>query len=422
MRKMKESAEWTESLPETWNETKIHQLYRMRSKKVSDTEYPPLSVTMQGIVPQLDSAAKTDAHDDRKLVKAGDFVINSRSDRRGSCGISSLDGSVSLINTVMEPREKMNPEYYNWLFHTDRFADEFYRRGHGIVDDLWTTKWSDMKRIDVPHPPIEEQAKIANFLNNRCSKIDEAISRNKQIIEKLEEYRKAVITQAVTKGLDPNVEMKDSGVKWIGETSVYCNPYKLKFGTYMKGRIGWQGLKSNDFIDKGPYCITSTDFVDGKVNWNTCYHVSEERYDMDPFIQIKVGDLLISKDGTIGKLAIIDELPDKACLNSHLLILRPTDDTYITKYLFYVLKSNVFNKYYESVSTGSTMQSLSQEKLSNFVIPLWNCDEQHRIVEYLDKKCSQIDESIQKQKDIVAKLEEYKKSLIYNAVTGKIEV
>lgn len=118
---------------------------------------------MNGVLYQLSSAAKTDAHDDRKLVKQGDFVINSRSDRRGACGISKYDGSVSLINIVLKPNENMNSSYYEWLFHTSVFSDEFYKWGHGIVDDLWTTKWQDMKKIAVPVPDLSEQKKIADF-------------------------------------------------------------------------------------------------------------------------------------------------------------------------------------------------------------------------------------------------------------------
>ena len=124
MVKMKNSGTvWLGYIPKDWKLSKISSIYELRTQKVSDKDYQPLSVTMQGIVPQLNSAAKTNAHDDRKLVKKGDFVINSRSDRRGSCGVSEYDGSVSLINTVMKPRDEMNPDYYNWLFHTTQFAD-----------------------------------------------------------------------------------------------------------------------------------------------------------------------------------------------------------------------------------------------------------------------------------------------------------
>ena len=156
MRATKDSGfEWIGIIPSEWGLSRIGQVYRLRNTKVSDTDYPPLSVTNKGIVPQLDTAAKTNAHDDRKLVKKGDFAINSRSDRRGSCGISDYDGSVSLINTILAPLNEMNPGYYDWLFHTIQFGDEFYKFGHGIVDDLWTTGWQEMKKITIPTPPHE---------------------------------------------------------------------------------------------------------------------------------------------------------------------------------------------------------------------------------------------------------------------------
>ena len=196
---MKDSGtEWLGNIPAHWKITRIGSVYNLRMTKVSDKDYEPLSVTMKGIVPQLDSAAKTNAHDDRKLVKKGDFVINSRSDRRGSCGISPMDGSVSLINTVLLPLDEMNSEYYDWLFHTLQFADEFYKWGHGIVDDLWTTGWQDMKRILIPSPPLSEQAAIANYLNGICSEIDEILSAKKEQLEVLYDYKKTIIFEYIT--------------------------------------------------------------------------------------------------------------------------------------------------------------------------------------------------------------------------------
>lgn len=164
MPEMKDSGTtWLGTIPQSWELSRIGSLYQLRITKVSDKDYPPLSVTNRGIVPQLESAAKTNSHDDRKLVKRGDFAINSRSDRRGSCGISPYDGSVSLINTILAPREEMNPKYYDWLFHTVQFGDEFYKWGHGIVDDLWTTGWQDMKKILIPVPSLVEQEQIAKI-------------------------------------------------------------------------------------------------------------------------------------------------------------------------------------------------------------------------------------------------------------------
>ena len=189
---------WITRIPSHWKVSRIGSLYKLRNTKVSDKDYPPLSVTMQGILPQLETAAKTNAHDDRKLVCKGDFAINSRSDRRGSCGISPYDGSISLINTVLCPLENMNPDYYNWLFHTEAFADEFYKWGHGIVDDLWTTGWQEMKNILIPVPPLNEQEQIAAYLNKKCFDIDSIINDKRREIDVLEDYKKSLIFEYVT--------------------------------------------------------------------------------------------------------------------------------------------------------------------------------------------------------------------------------
>lgn len=197
--KMKDSGiEWVGEIPEHWTFARIGGLYGLRVEKVSDNDFEPLSVTKLGVVPQLETAAKTNAHDDRKLVRKGDFVINSRSDRRGSCGISNYDGSVSLINTVLYPLADTNPQYYNWLFHTTEFADEFYRWGHGIVDDLWTTGWQDMKNIVIISPPMDEQKAIADYLDAKCAEIDGIISQKREQISTIEEYKKSLVFEYVT--------------------------------------------------------------------------------------------------------------------------------------------------------------------------------------------------------------------------------
>ena len=196
---MKDSGiSWIGVIPNHWNVGRIGGLYELRNQKVSDKDYMPLSVTMKGILPQLETAAKTNDGDNRKLVRKGDFAINSRSDRRGSCGISDYDGSVSLINTILKPRNKMNARYYNWLFHTPLFADEFYKWGHGIVDDLWTTNWGEMKRISIPLPSFSEQEAIAEYLDNKCAEIEQIIADKKSQIETLDGYKKSLIYEYVT--------------------------------------------------------------------------------------------------------------------------------------------------------------------------------------------------------------------------------
>ena len=253
-RQFKDSGiEWIGRIPRDWNTTKLGALYTQRNEKVSDKDFPPLSVTMQGILPQLETAAKTDDGDNRKLVRKGDFAINSRSDRRGSCGISPYDGSVSLINTILKPRGEMNPLFYNWLFHTSLFADEFYKWGHGIVDDLWTTRWQEMKKITVAVPSLAEQQRIADYLDEKCGEIDELITLQEQMIAKLTNYKQSVITEAVTKGINPYVQLVPSGIDWIGDMPKgwkVCrikDIFRLRTGTTPKDFE--QGLSSDALVN-----------------------------------------------------------------------------------------------------------------------------------------------------------------------------
>lgn len=413
MREMKDSGtNWLGIIPTEWNLQKINSLYSLRNSKVSDRDYPPLSVTMKGIVPQLENAAKTNAHDDRKLVRKGDFAINSRSDRRGSCGISDMDGSVSLINTVLKPNHEMNPKYYNWLFHTVQFADEFYANGHGIVNDLWTTTWQDMKRILTPSPPLDEQRFIADFLDEKCSEIDSLITDIQSQITTLEEYKKSVITEVVTKGLNSDVEMKDSGIEWVGEIPAsweiwpiyhYFNERKnknklmretnllsLSYGNVIRKDINSNGgllpenFSSYNIIEPCDIVIRPTDLQNDKRSLRTGY-VNEHGIITSAYITLK----------------------PKMGVNS--------------KYYHYLLHAYDLMKVFYNMGNG-VRQGLNYNEFSKLLLVSPPKNEQDDIVNYLDSKCSEIDAIIQTKKEQLDVLAEYKKSLIYEYVTGKKEV
>lgn len=191
-------AEWIGFIPKHWEVKRIDNAFQERSIKVSDTDYPALSVTKNGIVPQLDNVAKTIHNDSRKLVKSGDYVINSRSDRRGSSGLALQDGSVSVINIVLKPKKDFFGKYLHHLFRSYFFIEEFYRNGKGIVDDLMSTKYSFMRTIDFPIPPYEEQVEIANYLDEKTSKIDLIVETIEKKIQVLKEFRKTIINDVVT--------------------------------------------------------------------------------------------------------------------------------------------------------------------------------------------------------------------------------
>lgn len=218
--------DWIGAIPTGWSVEPVGRWFRERKVTVSDTDFAPLSVTMQGIVPQLENVAKTDNNANRKLVRKGDFAINSRSDRKGSAGVSDHDGSVSAITTVLEPRG-LDPRFTHQLLRIHPFQEEFYRWGHGIVDDLWSTKWSDMKSIKIPIPPLQEQRAIADFLDRETARIDAFIAKNEELITLLTERRAALTTHVVTKGLNPGADMKPSGVDWLGSVPTHWQVSRL---------------------------------------------------------------------------------------------------------------------------------------------------------------------------------------------------
>ena len=217
-------------------------------------------------------------------------------------------------------------------------------------------------------------------------------------------------------------QYKDSGIEWIGKIPETWKIYRIKYNTFLKGRIGWQGLNSNDFIDEGYCLITGTDFDNkGGINWNTCYRISKERFDEDELLHIKNGDLLMTKDGTIGKMAYIDNLPEEASLNSHLLIIRQITNLMNNKYLYWVMLSDVFVQFYNLFQSGTTMGSISQSTLGLFSTPCPPIPEQLRIADYLDEKCGEIDSLITLQERMIEKLKAYKQSVITEAVTKGLD-
>ena len=180
----------------------------------------------------------------------------------------------------------MHPDYYNWLFHTSLFADEFYKWGHGIVDDLWTTRWQEMKRILVAVPPYEEQTAIAAYLDSQCAKIDEIIAEVKASIEDYKQWKASIIYEAVTKGLDPNVEMKDSGIEWIGEIPMDWNSMRFKFVATVKTNLVdpkdypklLQVAPDNMVKDTGTLLPCNTVAESGVISWNHLFYKGQLLY------------------------------------------------------------------------------------------------------------------------------------------------
>ncbi len=412
MRAMKDSGiPWIGRIPDAWGIGRIGQLYTERKEKVSDKDYPPLSVTMKGVVPQLSTAAKTDAHDDRKLVRKGDFAINSRSDRRGSCGISAYDGSVSLINTILTPREQMHPVYYEWLFHSTMFSDEFYKWGHGIVDDLWTTNWQDMKKISVPIPPYCDQAKIADYLDAECARIDAVMEQTRASIEEYKKLKQSIITEAVTKGIRPNRPMKDSGIDWIGQIPADWEVARFKTIAQVKANL----VHPDEYAD---YPQVSPENIEkGTGRLLPCKTVSEMGIISDNHLFYK-GQILYSKIRP--KLNKVTIAPFDGLCSADMY---PIETTGSVRFIVYAMLSDVLLSQVSMITEDRVkMPKINQIELGNTWFTNPPIEEQCEIAEYLDARCNSVDGLINQKEKLLSELECYKKSLIYEYVTGKKEV
>ncbi len=421
-RKMKDSGiPWIGAIPKHWEVSKIGQLYDNRYVRVSDKDFEPLSVTMQGILPQLETAAKTDDGDNRKLIRKGDFAINSRSDRRGSCGISPQDGSVSLINLILAPRTSMNADYYNWLFHTTLFADEFYSWGHGIVADLWTTRWQEMKNIAIPVPPLAEQERIASYLDEKCGEIDELIDVEQQMISDLESYRQAVITEAVTHGLNIDAPSKETPSFWIPQIPAHWELHFLR-GISNGFRKG-SGITKEDLVPNGDTaCIRYGDLY---TKYNHCITDICCRTNMSKIqnpVYASYGDIYFTCSGedveAIGKSVVF--LAKEDCLiGGDLIIMKHSQNP---KFLGYSLDSIISQLQKSYGKSKLKVVHTSVKDLKNVAVAIPPLDEQQKIAEYLDGKCAEIDELIKVKQEKIETLKQYCQSLIFEAVTGKVTI
>ena len=304
---MKETGiQWIGKIPDSW----VLDRLQWHLDEVKESNDPVktrqvLSLTNKlGVIPYEDKGeqgnkAKENVNE-YKLAYPNTIVANSMNILIGSVGKCNYFGCVSPVYYVFKPKENENIDFLNYIFQSTQFQKELRKYANGILEIRLRVSSSDILKRQVAFPSLDIQNKIVDYLNKKSAEIDSLIEIENHQIEKLIEYKQAVITDAVTKGLDKSVPMKDSGIEWIGRIPKDWKTIKIKFTSWLKGRIGWDGLKSSEFIEEGPYLITGTDFLDGKINWDTCVHITEDRFNEDQLLHIFENDLLITKDGTIG--------------------------------------------------------------------------------------------------------------------------
>lgn len=407
-------AVWFNSVPAGWRATKIRELFSERNEKVSDKDFMPLSVGKMGVVPQLETAVKTDNGDNRKLIRKGDFAINSRSDRKGSSGISEYDGSSSLIITVLKPHNAINGQFYHYLLRSHFFVEEFYRNGHGLVSDLWTTKWEEMRNIYIPVPPREEQDQIVRYLDWQTSRINKLIHGYEREIKLLEERKNTVIDSAVTKGIRPNRDIQQIPTNWMGANIPIdwkMIPSKRLF-TEGKERKRPEDkpatasqkygiIAQEDYMQKeGKRIVIATQGLD---DWK---HVDPDNFVIS----------LRSFQGGIERSAI------SGCVTWHYIVLIPQAGV-IPQYFKWLLKSKSYIKALQG--TSEFIRDGQDLRYSNFVkvdLPLVPIDEQVEIAQYIETEVEKIDKAIPVVQKEIDLLREYRTRLISDVVSGQIDV
>ena len=413
-------ARWLGSVPADWSLVRLGSLFTLRNQKVSDRDYRPLSVSKGGIVPQMEGVAKSDASDDRKLVLAGDFVINSRSDRKGSCGVSEFDGSVSLINLVLQPKklDALFGPYLNYLLKNHGFSEEFYRWGHGIVADLWTTRWQEMKSILLPLPSFESQQRIASYLAQKCAQIDRLIEIEKAQIDKLNSYRVSLITNIVCNGILGG--RKKAGTDWFPVVSENAQIAPVvRFYEIVLGKMLSPTKTAADQTLEPYYCAANIHFdsIEDECLKTMWFAPS----DKETYL-VTEGDLMIVEGGAGAGGANVAPRQARPTFIQNSVMLARGKNPVFNRWLYYVLYSLVKRGYVDYICNKATIPHFTKEKLSATSIVFLPESDMLQAVMYLDQKCSLIDSIVRLKETKINVLIEYKQSLIFECVTGKKEI
>ena len=421
-------ADWIGEIPAHWEMINTKYLFRLVTEPApKNNDYELLSIyTDIGVKPRKEleergnRATTTDGY---WLVKQDDFIVNKLLAWMGAIGLSDYDGVTSPAYDILRKIRPLNERFYEYLFRCGLYFIEFKKWSKGIMEVRLRLYFDQFGQIPLVFPMVDEQDKIVNFLDRKTGQIDELIRIKERRIELLHEQRTVLINQAVTKGLDPNVELKSSGVEWIGEIPKHWRIKRLKYisrivASYVDKHINPDEIQVNlcNYTDVyyNEKIDPSIDFMRGSCN--------QDEYERS---LIKKGDIIITKDSEsaddIGIPTFIQkELTNVVC-GYHLSIIRPLNEI-DGEFLFRFIQSNRTGRYFEVNATGITRFSLGKSIIENLSTLLPPLSEQKEIANFLDRKTQQIDELISAERRKIELLKEYRQSLISEVVTGKIDV
>ncbi len=428
MREMKDSGvEWLGEIPVDWSMKRVKYMFTRKNEKAMQENPTILSLARDGVKVRDISNNEgqiAESYYNYNPVEKGDLLLNPMDLYSGAnCSISKVQGVISPAYINLKANAGVNPDFYDYYFKVQYWLMAFFSYGKGVsYDNRWTLSAETLMNYPVVSLSYDEQCKRADYLDRKCSQIDAIIARQQEVIEKLKAYKLSVITEAVTKGLNPNVPMKDSGIDFIGSIPEAWQICRLRnIGTLQNGIS-----KGGEFFGHGFPFVSYSDVYR---NFSLPMQVSglidssdEERRNYS----VEAGDIFFTRTSEtieeVGFSSVCEETIPDATFAGFLIRVRPFTDDLVSKFAKYYFRSNHHRYYLVKQMNLVTRASLGQDLLKSMPVLVPPKDEQISIAAYLDKKCAAIEASIEYKQRIVERLTAYKKSLIYEVVTGKKEV
>lgn len=422
MREMKDSGiDWIGKIPKEWKIEKVKDIFIRKNEKAKQKRPVVLSLARSGI--KIRDVTKGEGqlaedYSNYNPVEKGDFLLNPMDLYSGAnCGVSEVEGVISPAYINLKAKEDNNSKYYDYYFKTQYWTMALFAHGKGVsFDNRWTLGLDAVMNYYIPVPQGGEQDKISKFLDKKITEIDNVIEKTKQTIDDYKLYKQTIITKAVTKGLDEKVEMKDSGIKWIGKVPLTWKVERIKDIASLK--TGTTPNTSNqEWFDGDLNWFTPGDFHEDYVMKKSARKLSLKAKEENVATIIPEDTtLIIGIGGTAGKIGYVEE--ECSCNQQITAII---SNKVYNKYIMYWMIANT--KFLKETALYTTLPIINNDTLGKYIfLNPKNIDEEIMIVNYLDKKCNELDVLIKSKENLITELENYKKSLIYEYVTGKKEV
>ena len=419
--------EWLGDVPDEWDIYPFWHLFN-RKEITNKTQEQLLSVYLdRGVILHSEGGGMVHKPADNlekyQLVEVNDFVMNNQQAWRGSVGVSPYKGIVSPAYLIFSFNKKIcAPKFFKYFLRDKGVVDQFMIASMSVGTIQRQVKWHLLKTIQLSIPSLIEQNTIANFLDTETARIDNLISKQEKLIELLEEQRKSIISHAVTKGLNPNAPMKDSGVEWLGDVPEHWEVTFIKYITkkISSGKTPLGGAEV--YTDEGVIFLRSQNIYNDGLHLDDVSFIPHEIHASMKSSAVKKNDVLLNiTGGSIGRTCLVDCEIGEANVNQHVCIIRTSKDKY-AKWLSVFMKSNSAQSQIFYSQTGAGREGLNFSQIGNMRLLFPPFVEQQEILDFLDQENLRFDNLILKQQSLIEKMKEYRASIISHAVTGKIDV